>query len=59
MRMYALYNIRTCSSALWSSLTGVDIEMNPCRTRGDDAMLFFGFASREAITHLLNLTDIR
>ena len=47
------------SSALWSSLTGVNIEMNPCRIRADDAMLFFGLTAREAITNPLNLTDVR
>ena len=47
------------SSSLWSSLTGVNIEMNPCRVRTDDTMLFYGLASREAITLPLNLTDIR
>ena len=51
--------IYTFSSALWDTLIGVDVEINPCRTRGDHAMLFFGSAAREAITHLLNLTDIR
>ena len=46
---------------MWSSLTGVNIEVNPCRVRSDDAMLFYGYAShaREAITLPLNLTDIR
>ena len=53
------YLIMLCSSSLWSSLTGVNVEVNPCRVRTDDAMLFYGFASREAITESLNLTDIR
>ena len=50
-----LYN----SSAMWNSLSGVNIEVNPCRTRMDDTMLFFGSAVREAITHPLNLTSVR
>lgn len=56
--MYVL-TVHTYSSALWNSLTGVDIEMNPCRRRSDDAMLFLGLTAREAITHPLNLTDVR
>ena len=48
-----------CSSSLWSSLTGVNVEVNPCRVRTDDAMLFYGSALREAITASLNLTDVR
>ena len=51
--------VSACSLSLWSSLTGVNVEMNPCRVRTDDTMLFYGFASREAITLPLNLTDIR
>ena len=47
------------SSSLWSSLSGVNVEANPCRIRTDDAMLFYGYASREAITVSLDLTDIR
>ena len=48
-----------CSSALWSSLTGVNVEINPCRVRTDDALVFYGFAAREAITQPLNLTIAR
>ena len=47
------------SSSLWSSVTGVNVKANPCRVRTDDAMLFYGFTSREAITVSLNLTDVR
>ena len=47
------------SLTLWSSLTGVNIEANPCRVRDDDAMLFYGLSSREAVTVPLNLTDVR
>jgi len=56
---YYLYGIYHCSSALWSSLTGVNVEVNPCRVRTDDALMFYGFAAREAITQPLNLTDSR
>jgi len=48
-----------CSSALWSSLAGVNVEVNPCRVRTDDVLIFYGFVAREAITQPLNLTDAR
>ena len=53
------YGTCTCSSSLWSSLSGVNVEVNPCRARTDDSMLFYGLITREAITVPLNLTDIR
>ena len=48
-----------CSPALWSSLAGVNVEINPCRVRTDDVLLFYGFAAREAITQPLNLANAR
>ena len=56
------FTYRVCSNyspTLWSSLTGVNVEINPCRVRTDDALLFYGFAAREAITQPLNLIDAR
>ena len=44
---------------MWSSLNGVSIENNPCRSSVDDALLFYESVSREAITVPLNLSDIR
>ena len=60
----SLFTVQTCiyihcSAALWDSLTGINVETNPCRIRTDNALLFYGLAAREAITQPLNLVNSR